>query len=314
MNYVTAKLIDSEIKGVKKSFDLAFKEDFDAMAKDPRICEMYNTSEFTEIYTSTESMSGFANVGARETPPVMNLGDGYSKTLSTQRFAGAIEITSAERRKMKDNTTMVKEFLTRERNVALRLARREIVKSIYSIINDAFTGTSFAAPDTVALIGTHTYNSTGATFNNKATTLSAGSGAVAKIDLYGANFTDAEGEHSPINFDVFIVKMASDNANALKQLFAKDVVPTTVGNVNIYAGERTIIETPFISNADHWFARSTTALIDSQNSVKLGMLENPTFQEKIIEKNGVINYPIEGWWKYGIYQLPIDWVGSDSTT
>lgn len=309
-DYTIAKLIDHEVKGTKKSFDLGFNNAFAEYQKDNRLCEMYNTLEFSEIFTSTESIDGFRKVGHQENPPIMNLDDGYSTTISEDRYAGKIIVSTTEQRKMKDNTVLVREFLTRQRNRALDLAMYELTVSANSILNDGFTGTTFVGPDSEALFSnSHTWNSTGNTLDNLLTGTDLETLA-EEIEEYGANFVDAKGKISPKTFDTIIVKKGSDAHRKAVQLYAKDITPTQINDINVYQGTMTIIASPFITTATNVAYKASRGNIGGENSIKLGMGAKPTWQAQQISDNGDIFYRIESWWKLGIFQLPQEWAGA----
>ena len=82
----------ANVKGVKKSFDNAAEADI-LKWKDTRLFNIVETTEWSEIFNSTESMDGIIELSENQTPPTCSLDEGYQVTLSPQRFGGAIEIT-----------------------------------------------------------------------------------------------------------------------------------------------------------------------------------------------------------------------------
>jgi len=127
------------------------------------------------------------------------------------------------------------------------------------MLNDAFAGTYYLAPDGIALCGTHVYKSTGNTFVNSGTAV-FGQDAIDDLEDYGGAFVDANGKPLPITFDTIIVKKGSDAAREAKKLFGMHgMTPTSVADINIYEGEYTLIETPYITaaNKKFWFAVSS---------------------------------------------------------
>lgn len=309
---INAEYALQAIKGIKTDFDNSAKESLD-MYKDNQIFDFYSTSEIFEIYTSTESMNGFKELTNSETPPILNLEEGYSVTIEEKRFGGAIVLDETTyRRNGIDSTMKVDSYLAKQSAGLLRAATKKFLDESFVMLNDAFTGTYYTAPDGKALIADdHTWNS-GSTFDNKTTAVldEAGTAIDAAWEYAGA-FKDAAGIESPLNWTHIIVKKGSAAARTAKKLFAESIAPTAVGDINIYQGELTIVETPFISSANklNWFLRDSS--ID--NCLKVGIGEYPTMREGIRLENEGVRTNVTGFWKQGIVNMPYGWYGSNGT-
>ena len=297
-----------EVKGIKTSYDNAQKNKLDQYA-DNRIVSIYQTSEVSELFTSTEGMTGVKELGILETPPVLNLEDGYSVTLTEKRFGGAIMLPeSVYRRDGKDVTTKVPKYLERQRNQLLLTNTHYFLTSIFAMINEAFDSSSdYLAPDGVEICGAHTWKS-GGTFNNS-DTQALDLSAIEDMEEYAGAFTDPAGKEMPLNFDTIIVKKGSAAARTARKLFAEGINPTAVGDINIYEGAYTIVETPFIlaANKLNWFARCNGSLL---NSMVVGVGEYPTMRTPITESNEAIRSNVTGFFKMGIANMPYDIYGS----
>ena len=297
------------VKGIKESFDNGVQEEL-MQYMDNRVIDMYTTSEVFEIFTSTEGLTGFKELGDLETPPSLALEDGYSVTIYEKRYGGAITLPEkVYRREGKDNTLKVDTYLMRQRNQLIKDSVNFLLEDAFDFVNGAFD-TDNLSPDGKALIADdHTWN-TGGTFDNK-TDAPLSETAVNAVVEYGGDFKDPSGKPMPLNFDTIIVKKGSPNAITAKKLFAESIYPTQVADINIYEGTFTVIETPYITatNKNYWF------MVDSrmENPVKLGIGEFPTMREPIVEKNQSIFSPITGFWKKGIVNVPYAWYGSDGT-
>lgn len=292
-------------KGIREVFQNAVQYDLNVF-RDQNIMEFYSTDEFAEIFTSTEGMSGVQQLGEKETPPTLALEDGYSITLSEQRFGGAIELSETQMRQARDNTTMIDRFLTEQQNQLLQTTRNYILNFAFYMLNEATNSSAETlAPDGAELLGTHSWATDGAdTWSN----LASGTfdeDAVDAAMTYGGNFKDPSGKPMPLNFDTIIVKKGSDTARAAKRLFAYDIKPVAVDDVNIYYGEFTIIETPYITASTSWFMRDSSL----PNSLRVGMGQVPTLGEPIVQNNGAMRMNATGFMKRGIYNLPFDWYG-----
>jgi len=297
------------VKGIKKSFDNAVQAQLEQY-KDNRVIGFYTTPEVTEIFTSTEGLSGFKKLGNLETPPSLSLEDGYSVTISEERYGGAIELPeNVYVRAGQDGTWKVDAYLERQRNQLMKDAVHTLLQSAFSMITDAFDGSLFLAPDGQPACGTHTWKS-GGTFTNK-TTAPLSEEAVDAVVEYGGDFTDPSGKPMPLNFDTIIVKKGSPVAKTAKKLFAFNINPTKVADINIYEGTYTIIETPYIPAAkkNYWFMRDSML----ENSMIFGIGKYPSMNEPILEKNMSVYSSITAFWKLGLANMPYDIYGSDGS-
>jgi hypothetical protein len=296
------------VKGIKMSFDNGMGNKIDQYI-DNRIFDMYQTDEVFEIYTSTEGMTGAKKLARRETAPVLKLEDGYSIQIQENTFGGAIEVPFEDyKRWQNDSTLKVDAYLMRERNELMKTNTQLFLDEVFTFLNYAFVTTYYAAPDTAALIGTHTWKTTGAdTFDNSGTAKLT-QGAIETLEETAGSFKLADGKSMPLNYDTIIVKTGSQNEREAKKLFAEKISPTAVGDINIYQGTKTIISTPFISyaNRNYWFARDSHL----DNSLKVGIGMKPTLQEPIRQNNEAIRTNCLGVWKQGIVNMPFDWFGS----
>ena len=298
------------VKGIKRSFDNAMSNAINKYI-DNRIVDIYTTDEVFEIYTSTEGMSGAKELSNSETPPVLDLEDGYSVQIEEKRFGGAIELKENEyRRENKDLTTKVNTALKRKRNQLLVTNLHLFLTEMFKFLNYAFSTTYYAAPDAVALCGTHSWKTSGADTFSNAGTAAFSESAIDDVLETAGDFKDASGRLMPIDFDTIIVKKNSKNAREAKRLFARGISPVAVADINIYEGEMTIIETPYISaaNKNYWFLRASKSL--NGNSLKIGIGEYPTLREPIKQNNEAIRTNCTGFWKQGIVNMPYDWYGS----
>lgn len=299
------------VKGIKKSFDNAASKSL-LEYKDSRLFTFDMNNEWDEIFTSTEGLSGSKELSELETPPTLKLNDGRSVTLSNKRFGGAILVTETDRMKFKDNTTKIDTYLIRQRNQLLQDNRNLFLTNIFTMYNEAFDSTSdYLAPDGVELCGAHLDADDNSWYDNSATAVLS-SGAVDAMEEFGGAFTDPEGKPMPLTYDTIVVKRGSDAARTAKKLFAFGIQPTAVNDINIYKGEYTIIETPYITstNKKYWFA------FDSRYELPLyvGIQKMPSLNEPITESNEAIRSNVTGFWKQGINNSPWCFYGSDGTT
>jgi hypothetical protein len=209
---------------------------------------------------------------------------------------------------------MIDKFITRKRDALLTESRHYFITEIFALYNDAFnSGASTLAPDGVELCGVHQW-STGASFGftNYSTDILDEDG-IANLEEYAGAITDASGKPMPQNFDTIVVKKGSANSRRAKQLFGmKNMVPTAVGDINIYEGEYRLIETPYITAANKkaWFALATSQF---QNPLYVGVTKMPSMNEPFVDKNNAVTSNATGYFKLGINSMPVNVYGSVGT-
>jgi hypothetical protein len=299
------------VKGIKKSYDNAQQYKLD-MYMDQKYLQMYNTDETSEIFTSTEGMSGVEELGELTTPPSLKLEDGYSVTINEKRWGGAIVIPETTyRRTGRDPSYKVDKFLKRQRKQLLKTNTHKLITQAHLMLNEAFDSTSvYLAPDSVEVIGAHTWNS-GGTFDNSTTEVFSQE-AADNADEWAGEQTDPAGKERPLTFTCIVAKKGSEAAREATRIYAKEIVPTAVNDINIYEGELDVITTPFILSARKldWFMMDLT-IEDSPLAVGIG--EYPTMREPIKERNEAIRANCTGFWKQGVLNMPYNMYAGDGT-
>jgi len=295
------------IKGLQEPFKLALQANLEQYKANPFI-KYYNTNEFAEIFSSLEGLTGSRSLGELETPDVVSLDQGYNVTLTAGRNGVGMVVSQTTMVRAGDDTTKIDAYLMEQRNQLLKTVSKQVMDDAFYAYNHAFdTGSTVNAPDGLELCATHTYNG-GGTFTNETT------GALSETTIdtaweYAGAFTDQSGKEMPLNWTAIMVKKGSAAAKKAIQLFASNINPTAVDDINIYAGMLKVVETPFISTANkaNWF------LIDENimdSPVICGMVQTPTFQDPIKLENESIRSNVIGYWKTGITKLPLSVYGS----
>ena len=299
------------VKGIKKSFDNGVKNKLEQYM-DNRVINFYRTSEISEIFTSTESMSGVIELAELQAPPVLTLEDGYSVTITEKRYGAALMLPeSVYKREGKDTTWKVDAFLKRQRNKIMKATVKKLLTDAFLMLNEAFDSTSdYLAPDAVELCGTHSWAS-GTTFSNAVTT-ALDTDSVDTAFEYAGAFTDPAGIETPLNFDTIVVKKGSAAEREARRLFAEHIAPTAIGDINLYEGSMTIVATPFITttNKAYWF------MLDSseETALAVGIGQYPMMNEPIVQNNQSILSNVTDFRKQGIINMPYMIYGSDGTT
>lgn len=299
------------VKGIKKSFDNAIQNKIEEYMKQGYL-QFYKTSEVSEIYTSTEGMEGVIELGELTTPPSLKLEDGYSVTITEKRFGGALILPEkVYRRDGMDSTWKVDQFLQRQRNQLLKTNTQKLITDAHLMLNEAFDSTSaYLAPDSVEVCGTHSWAS-GNTFDNAVTDALDSDMYDAAWEYAGA-FTDPAGKEMPLNWTHIVVKKGSAAHREAIKMFAKEIKPVAVNDINIYEGELTVVETPYITAAN----KAYTFLMDLSTELSplaVGVGEYPTMREPIKETNEAIRSNATGFWKQGVINMPWNIMGTDGT-
>lgn len=299
------------VKGIKKSFDNATRNKLMEYMSQGYI-KYYQTSEISEIYTSTEGMNGARELGELETPPSLVLQDGYSITITEKRFGGAIVMPEkVYERDGQDSTLKVDEFLQRERNQLMISNVRLLLTRAHLLLNESFLSTSsYLSPDGVEVCGSHSWNG-GGTFDN-GVTASLDSDAVDDAYEYAGAFTDPAGKEMPLDWTHVVVKKGSAVSREAIRLFAKEIKPTAVNDINIYEGAMTVVETPFVTAANKakwWFEDLSTY----ESPLAVGIGNYPTLRAPIKESSEAIRTNCTGFWKQGVINMPWQIYGSDGT-
>jgi hypothetical protein len=311
MATVVADYANLAIKGLKEPFKLALEKNLEQYRNQPFV-KFYNTNEWSEIFSSTEGISGVRELADEETPDVVSLDEGYNMTITPVRKGVGMVITQTTMVRAGDDTTKIDTYLMEQRNQLLKSVSNDVLVDAFYAYNNAFNSSATTlAPDGAELCGTHTYNG-GGTFANK-TTAQFSETAWDAVELYAGRFTDPTDttKPMPLNFTAILVKKGSAVAKLAKQLFATGVTPTAWGDVNVYAGSVKVVETPYISytNRKYWFAIDESI----ETPVVLGMVKTPTFEDPITLENQSIRTNVIGYWKKGIVKMPIGVYGGDGT-
>lgn len=309
-----AQYANQSLKGIGEVFNNGMEVDMMAyQAAD--IFDIRQDSTFTDIYSSTEGITGTQELSPDGTPPVNALQDGFSVTYNARRFGNGINVNETQLLQAKDNTVKIDNFLEQESKLLMADVKYNMLTgdaSPFNLLNNGFVTTVDSAPDSAAFFGAHTFQS-GQTFNNSATA-KLSSTAVDAMETYGGAYADASGKEYPLDFDTIIVKKGSDNHREAIRLFAQGISPTQVNDINIYEGSKRIVATPYIlsANKDNWYARATQLPV--ANSLRLKVVQMPKLHDPIMEGNLSVSSKITGYWSTQIVNMPFDWYGSTGAT
>ena len=305
--------VNQAFKGIKEVIHNAMSDSIEAL-KENRVIDFYNTTEAEEIFTSLEGITGIEELGDEETPPSLALEDGYKVSFEPDRFGGRLVIDERTRLvNANDGTTKVKGFLKEQtKQILMALQNKMLVSAFYMFNNGHNSSALTLAPDSVELWGTHTW-STGGTFNNSATA-AMDADAIDDMEEFGGDFYDPTDTDRPFghDYDIITVKKGSDAARMAKRLFAYNISPIAVADINIYKGAKTVVETPYITTANkaYWSGRDSKFT----NSMILGINKTPGMNDPIKQDNEAISSSVTAFWKRGVKNIPHEQYGSSGTT
>lgn len=272
-----------------------------------QIFEVRNSSEYTRNVTSTESIKRPSWLAESQEPPSVRLEKGYKATFVSRRFGEKIVISEDARTKAGDSMENLAEHINEEMSAAVAGTYDFMEEEAHRILNNSTNTTFYASPDGQALISAnHVWNSTGLTWSNLQASAPLSAATVDAAMAYGGAFTDAEGKPMPINFTHIVVKKGGAASRAAKKLFgintSNQFMATTIGGVNIYFGELTIVETPYLDNGNEYFFMDLSGKFG--NPLMFDIIKAPTAGELIAESNGDYVYPYSAYVNIGIQKLP----------
>jgi hypothetical protein len=300
------------VKGIRDVFNNAargYLETFMSLG----YIKFYPTSEVSEIYTSNEGMTGVKELGELETPPSLKLEQGYSVTITEKRHGGALIVPEkVYRRDGNDSTWKVDNFLKEQRDQLLITGTQLVATDAHLMLNEAFDSTSdYLAPDSVEVCGSHSWNS-GGTFDNGVTD-ALDSDSYDTAWEYAGAFTDPAGKEMPLNWTDIVVKKGSAAHREAIKMFAKEITPTAVNDINIYEGELRVVETPYITTANklNFFLYD---LSKQKSPLAVGMGEYPSLREPMKESDESIRSNMTDFRKQGVINMPFQIYGSTGAT
>lgn len=296
----------SEVKGVRKAIDLGTKIAINSFIALPYL-GVERTNEQTKIINSYEGMEGTRKLAEWEEPDTNALQEGYQTETTSQRYGNGFMISETNQEEMKDSTILVKDFVTKQGQALMMDIKKQLAVDTHAILNDAITGATFTGPDSVALGGTHTWNTTGAdTFANN-TTAKLSISAWDAVEKYAGAFKSADDKPDPKNFDTIIVAKGGAASRLARKMFAEGISPVAIGDINLYKGSVKIYEDPFITSTDYWYAFDSSLAKRIGNSVVTFINKDPVMHAPIVEKNRAVTTSATGYWKSNIVALPTMW-------
>lgn len=296
----------SEVKGVRKAIDLKTQLDINNFIALPYL-GVERTNEDTKIINSYEGLGGTRELAEWEEPDTNSLQEGYQTETTPKRWGNSIIVSETKQQEMKDNTILVREYISKQANALMTDNKSRLAVLTHAIMNDAITGTTYTGPDSVALGGTHSWNTSGAsTFANNSTAKLSPT-AWDAVEAYAGAFQSADGKPDPKNFDTIIVKKGGAASRIARKMFAEGISPVAIGDINLYEGAVKIYEDPYLTSTDYWWAYDSSFAKRNGNTIATFINNDPVMHPPIVEKNRAVTSSVTWFANTNIVALPVNW-------
>lgn len=306
---LSTQFLLQQTKWINENFENAARE-AEMVSAYNKIFRVIDTNNYDSIYTSTEGASLPTYLTESETPNNFTLWEGYKVTLSSQEFGQNLIVPYKVRLLKNDSSVVFDEVVKEQLDQLVISAKYFIEKETHKMLNNGFS--TVLAPDGLSLFNNaHAFNSW-VTFDNLLAASALDLSVIDEVERIWWAFVDGNENEFPIVFDTIIVKRGSKAAEAAKRIFGLNrgqYQPTSIANVNIYEWEYKIIETPYItSNTAYFFTSSNTPWMT--NPLHVEFVDRPGIKSMIEKENLDVVYPCAGSFKYGVVNMPMNWLGS----
>lgn len=291
---------------VKASFDQYSMEAMENSSINV-LFNVWDSNDYSKGYTTIEGGTGVDYIGESENIDDVNISEWFEAVGTAREFAGKIRVTKKERLNANDETTLFNLIVDKKIPVLMSDHTNFVESQSMQLLNNGFT--TELAPDGVTIFGTHSYKSTGATFDNASTT-AAWEAALQELEEYAGDFKDAYGKPMPMSMTTLVVKKGGKASREFRKVLAGqgDMQASEIGNVNIYNnGTYTLIETPFVTSGDAWYAFDSR----KDNALIVDFIQRPQLEERFQDPSNLDQItPSSASWRFGCYILPTMWYGS----
>lgn len=305
-------------KNIKEMFDNQSREAVKNSAFS-LVYDVSDTSEYTASYTSTEGVDLPAYFDEGEPLKNSSIGKGYKVTYDSAEFGHKMAITKKARLKVGDNTESIARIADKQKNSAIIAMKTFIEKECRALLdyaNGSNAAYKILSPDLKPLYSaTHTWKSTGNTFDNDLGTDVIDLAHAADIKTYAGAFTDSHGVPMPLTFNKIFVKTGGAAAKQAKSIYASKNAQgqyqvTDLANINIYAGDVQVIEIPRMTSGNDYFYMADTSALNIDNPLFVEFVQRP-MSEGTFKENDNLTWEMlySGSFKYGIKNLPFNIIG-----
>lgn len=300
-------------KDIKETFDNGSMEAMNNSTYS-KFYDVSDTNEYTASYTSTEGVDLPSYFDEAEDLKASKLGKGYKTTYESREFGHIISISKKARNKIGDNTEKLAMYAETQKKMALVAMNSFLEKEMAVLLDYAnASNASFRilAPDLLPLASAaHVWKSTGTTFDNDFGTDAIDVAHAADVEAYAGAFVDAQGVAMPLSFNTIFVKKGGAASRQAKSVYASrnaqgQFTVTAIGDINLYSGAVTIIETPWMASGNDYVYVADATSLGLSNPMFCEFIERPTVGENFTE-NANLSWetPVSASFKFGIKNLP----------
>lgn len=300
-------------KSIKEHFD---NQSWEAVVNSAysKIFDVSDTTEYTASYISTEGVDLPDYFDEGEPLKNSSIGKGYKVTYDSAEFGHKMAITKKARLKVGDSTEKVAEIANKQKNAAIIAMNTFLEKEMCALLD--YTNASNASykilsPDLKPLASaTHTWNSTGTTFDNDFGTDPIDIDHAADVVSYGASFVDSHGTAMPLNFNTIFVKKGGTASRQARSVYSSrnaqwQYQVTSIGDINLYAGEVNVVEIPWMSSGNDYVYMADIEGMNIENPLFCEFVQRPQ-AEGVFKENDNLTWemPYSASFKYGVKNLP----------
>lgn len=296
-------------RDIQKTFS-NFRSEVAASSAYAQIFDVRNTSEYTSSITSTEGIKQPTWFNESQNLTQNRLEKGFKVTYESEEFGHKIVVSKKVRNKARDNLNLLAEYIVEERDDAIAAMHHFMEKETHRVLNNATNTTYFQSPDGLSLANAaHGWNSGSATWSNILVSSPFSTAVIDAAMAYGGAFQDAQGNQMPLGFDTIICKTGGAASRAIKKTLglgtASQYLATSIGAINLYFGEFTVIETPFLTSGNEYFFMDRSG--QYSNPLFIDIIESPSVEEMMVDQGNLdYIYPVTASIKIGIQNQPFN--------
>jgi len=298
-------------RDIQRTFD-NYRSEVASNSAYQQIFDVRSTSEYTTNITSTEGVKKPTWLNESQNLTQNRLEKGFKVQYESDEFGHRIIISQKARNKARDNENILLDYIATERDDAIAAAHMFMEVESHRLLNNVTNTTFFQAPDTLSIANAaHTWNSSVATWSNVMTPAPFSTSVIDAAMAYGGAFQSPTGDQMPVSFDTIICKTGGAASRAIKKTLglgtASQYLATTIGAINLYFGEFTVIETPFLTDGNEYHFLSKGG--QYANPFFIDIIDAPHVEEMMVDHDNLdYIYPVVGSFKIGVQNQPFNYL------
>jgi len=207
-------------------------------------------------------------------------------------------ITKKARLKVGDSTESIAKIADKQKNSAIIAMKTFLEKECWALLdyaNGSNAAYKILSPDLKPIYSaTHTWNSTGNTFDNDFGTDAIDLDHAQDVVEYGASFLDSHETPMPLDFNKIFVKKGGAAARQALAVYASKNAQgqyqvTDIADINIYAGKVQVIETPRLASGNDYVYVADTMAMNMENPLFVEFVQRPE-SEGVFKENSNLTW------------------------